>query len=240
MVINMNKKWILLVFILALTMFISNVFVAAANVTHKKTQIWSKITPGVAKIMKITNPEIGFKQINITVKNQANNVRITVTKLDDKPASVVHEIVGKVYKYMEITAEKINETHIDKVKIQFEVNKTWINDNNIDPDTVALNRYRVNAWEKLQTRKTSEDNEYAYYEADASGFSTFAITGEVEAEVTTTTPLEVTTTTIAAITTTLSVFVAETGFSVWVVVIVIIIIAGVAGFWLYKKRLILK
>ena len=230
----MNKKWILLVFILALTMFISNVFVAASNVTHKKTQIWSKITPGVAKIMKITNPEIGFKQINITVKNQANNVRITVTKLDDKPASIVHEIVGKVYKYMEITAEKINETHIDKVKIQFEVNKTWINDNNIDPDTVALNRYRVNAWERLQTRKTSEDNDFVYYEAETTGFSTFAISGEVKAETTTTVPAVITT--IPIVTTTVPVSVAEIGLSPWVAVIVIIIIAGVIGFWLYKTE----
>jgi len=236
----MDKKWILLVFIFALVVLISDFFVAAANVIQKKTQIWSKMTPGVVSIIKITNPEIGFRQINITVENQANNVKITVTKLDDKPASVLHVVEGKVYKYIEITPVNINDTHVDKVKIQFEVNKSWINNNNIDPDTVALNRYRVNAWERLQTRKTSEDDDFVYYEAETPGFSTFAITGEVITGVTTTTPSVVVTTTLPMVTTTLPVAVGEMGPSVWAVVIVVVIIVAVAGFWLYKKRIVLK
>jgi PGF-pre-PGF domain-containing protein len=211
------------------------------NKTHKKTQTWTKITPGAVTIMKIVDPEIGFKQINITVVNSAQTVTITVTKLDGKPATVVHEIVGKVYKYIDIDAKNINETHIDKVKIQFEVNKSWINDNNIDPDTVALNRYRVNAWERLQTRKTSEDNDYYYYEAETPGFSTFAISGEVMTETTTipgvtTTPPIVTT----VMTTTVPIMGAAMGLSPWVIVIVIIIIVAIVGFWLYKKRIVIK
>jgi len=209
----------------------------AANKTHKKTQYWTKITPGAATIMKITNPEIGLKQINITVVNPAQTVKITVTKLDGKPATIVHEIIGKVYKYMEIAADNINETHIDKVKIQFEVNKSWINDNNIDPDTVALNRHRVNAWERLQTRKTGENNDFVYYEAETPGFSTFAISGEVKAGVTTTTP-GVTTTT-PGVTTTTPIKEAEIGVSVWIAVVFIIVIVGIIGFALYKKRLVL-
>ena len=204
------------------------------NKTHKKTQYWSKITPGVVTIMKITDPEIGLKQINITVNNTAQKVTITVTKLDGKPASIVHEIVGKVYKYIEINAVNLNETQIDNVKIKFEVNKSWINDNNIDPDTVALNRHRVNAWERLQTRKTGEDNDLVYYEAETPGFSTFAISGEEKVETTTTT------TTTIPITTTTPVVVSEMELSPWLIIVVIIIIAGVAGFWFYRKRLVIK
>jgi len=215
---------------------------ATTNKTHKKTQTWTKITPGSATIMKITDPEIGLKIINITVVNPAQTVTITVTKLDGKPASVVHEIVGKVYKYIEINAVNINETHIDKVKIQFEVNKTWINDNNIDPDTVVLNRYRVNAWERLQTRKTSEDNDYYYYEAETPGFSTFAVSGEIMAGVTTTVPGVTTTPSLITtiMTTTVPIIGAEMGISVWHVVIIIIIIVAVVGFWFYRKRLVIK
>jgi len=211
------------------------------NVTHKKSQTWTKVTPGAATIMKITDPEIGLKIINITVVNPAQTVTITVTKLDGKPATVVHEIVGKVYKYIDIDAKNINETHIDKVKIQFEVNKSWINANNIDPDTVALNRYK-NGWEKLSTRKTSEDNDYYYYEAETPGFSTFAISGEVKTETTTipgvTTTIPSTITTI--LTTTIPIMGAEMGMPVWSIVLIIIIIVAVIGFWLYKKRLVIK
>jgi len=213
---------------------------AVTNKTHKKSQTWIKITPGVATIMKITDPEIGFKQINITVRNPAHTVTISVTKLAGKPATVVHEIVGKVYKYIDITTKNLKDEDLDEVKIQFEVNKSWINNNNIDPDTIALNRYRVNAWERLQTRKTSEDNDFVYYEADTPGFSTFAISGEVKAEFTTTTVPGITTTTPSELTTTVPITEAEMGVSVWAVVIVIIIIVAVAGFWLHKRRLILK
>jgi len=208
-----------------------------ANKTHKKTQIWTKITPGAATIMKITDPEIGLKQINITVVNPAQTVKITVTKLVGQPASVVHEIVGKVYKYIDIDARNIDETHIDHVRIQFEVNKSWINNNNIDPDTVALNRYRLNAWERLQTRKTGEDNNFVYYEAETPGFSTFAISGEEKVETTTTVPV---TTTITTIVTTTIPITGEIGVSAWVAIVLIIVIVGIVGFWLYKKRLVLK
>jgi len=213
---------------------------AAVNKTHKKTQTWTKITPGSATIMKITDPEIGLKIINITVRNPAQTVTITVTKLDGKPATVVHEIIGKVYKYIDINAANINETHIDKVKIQFEVNKSWINANSIDPNTIALNRYK-NGWEKLSTKKTSEDNDFVYYEAETTGFSTFAISGEVMAGVTTVPGITTTTPLITTIlTTTIPIIGAEMGMPVWSIVLIIIIIVAVIGFWLYKKRLVIK
>ncbi len=197
----------------------------------KKTQIWTQITPGSVTIMKITDPEIGFKQISITVKNPAQTVTITVTKLDGKPASVVHEITGKVYKYIDIDAKNINETHLDNVKIQFQVSNSWIKENNIDPDTVALNRYRVNAWERLQTRKTGEDSEYTYYEAETPGFSTFAITGEeilVATTVTMVTTVPVTTITSPPIT-----HVEDNNWIIGLVVIVILVI----GILVWKNRL---
>jgi len=191
--------------------------------------------------MKITDPEIGFKQINITVVNPAQTVTITVTKLDGKPASVTHEITGKVYKYIDIDAKNINETHIDKVKIQFEVNKSWINVNDINPDTIALNRYK-NSWEKLSTKKTSEDNDFVYYEAETPGFSTFAISGEMMAGVTTTTvPVVTTTPSITTIlTTTIPIIGTEMKVSPWLIIILIIIIVAVAGFWFYRRKLPIK
>lgn len=148
----------------------------------KVSETWTKITPGKVEIMKITDPEFGIKQIYITVKNTANNVRISITKLDDKPATVVHEITGKVYKYMEIETRNIDEDNLERVNIQFQVNKTWIDENNIDPDTIILNRYHNNTWEKLPTDKTGEDSGFFYYESLTPGLSTFAITGEEIAE----------------------------------------------------------
>ncbi|UCG94950.1 MAG: PGF-pre-PGF domain-containing protein, partial [archaeon] len=145
---------------------------------HRETKIWSIITPGGVEIMKITDKEIGFKQIQVSVKNQANNVRITVTKLAGQPASVVHEVSGKVYRYMEINTENLDDDNVDSAKLRFEVAKEWISENNIDPYTVVLNRYQ-NGWTRLRTRLISQDSNSYTYEADSPGFSVFAVTGEV-------------------------------------------------------------
>ncbi|RLJ01675.1 MAG: hypothetical protein DRP10_03525 [Candidatus Aenigmatarchaeota archaeon] len=144
----------------------------------KQINSWTKITPGVATIMKITKKEIGLKQIQIEVKNPANNVRITVTKLEGKPASVKQEISGKVYKYLEINAENLNETNLEEAKIQFEVNKTWVLENNLDKNRIYLYRFVNNEWQKLTTRLLNETDNYINYEAETPGFSYFAIGGE--------------------------------------------------------------
>jgi PGF-pre-PGF domain-containing protein len=191
----------------------------------KKSKTWDKITPGSAEIMHVDDPDIGLKMINITVKNPAQTVTITVTKLAGKPASVVHEISGKVYKYMEIKGDNINETHIDKVKIQFQVNKSWVSSNNINRATIALNRYKNNNWEKLTTKEVSEDNDYVYYEAETPGFSTFAVTGE---EVTTTVATTVVATTVATtrVTTTIPTNIPSElgGVPTWIAVLIILIV----------------
>jgi PGF-pre-PGF domain-containing protein len=207
---------------------------AALPGENKKTKTWTKMTPGVAEIMHIDDPDIGLKLINITVKNPAQTVTITVTKLTGKPASVVHEIKGKVYKYIEITSKNLPDENISKVKIQFLVNKTWISENRIDRKTIALNRYK-DGWEKLPTQEISEDNNYIYYEAESPGFSIFAITGEEIVPTTTTTLLP--TTTLPTTTTVPSIAeVEEKPFWVSLIVIPLLIIVVIIILWIYKKH----
>jgi len=96
------------------------------------------LTPGVVEIMHVNDSDIGLKQISINVRNRANNVKITVTKLLGKPASVVHNISGKVFKHMEINAENLVDENISEAKIQFPVNKSWIIRNNINRATAPV------------------------------------------------------------------------------------------------------
>jgi PGF-pre-PGF domain-containing protein len=200
----------------------------------KKTKTWTKMTPGVAEIMHIDDPEIGLKLINITVKNPAQSVTITVTKLTDKPASVVHEIRGKVYKYIEITSKNLPDENISEVKIQFPVNKTWISENRIDRRTIALNRYK-NGWEKLPTQEISEDNNYIYYEAESPGFSIFAITGE---EIVPTTTTLIPTTTLPTLPTTTVPTVPQVKEKPsWILAIgILMLVVIMLILWMYKKR----
>lgn len=208
---------------------------ASGNQTteKKKSQTWTKITPGSAEIMHINDPDIGLKLINITVKNPAQTVTITVTKLAGQPATVIHTVSGKVYKYMEITTVNLPDNTTDRIKIQFQVNKSWISSNKINKATIALNRYKNN-WEKLPTKEISEDNDYVYYEAETSGFSTFAVTGE-EIVSTTVAATTVAATTMATTTPTTS-MPTEVGMSILIPVVIIILIVIIIAVFLMRGR----
>ena len=201
----------------------------------KKSQSWDKITPGSAEIMHVNDPDIGLKMINITVRNPAQTVTITVTKLTGQPATVIHTISGKVYKYIDIEAKNLKDENISVVKIQFQVNKSWISTNNINRATIALNRYKNNNWEKLSTKEVSEDNDYIYYEAETPGFSTFAVTGEeiVTTSVVTTAMVTTVKTTIPGIPTMPT---EVGGIPTWIPVIIIIVVVIITAVFLLRGK----
>lgn len=76
--------------------------------------------------------------------------------------------------------------NIENAVICFKVEKSWVQDKNIDPATIALNRYTDNKWDQLQTSKSGEDESYLYFAAKTQGFSEFAITGKTKAKETVT------------------------------------------------------
>jgi len=200
----------------------------------KSKNNYTEMTTGVVHKIKITNKDIGFKQIIIEVRNKANNVTIIITKLAGQPATVIHNITGKVYQYIEITHDNLSDSNLKSAKIRFNVTKTWINGNNFTKEHIYLNRYSNNAWQKLQTLIISESSSEVEYEADTPGLSIFAITGEaVETTTTTTIPPEVTTTTLPVTTTTTAEqpSVPAEYYSLYMLILVLIIIA-VLG-WMY-------
>lgn len=135
------------------------------------------LLPGVPGVALFTVPEHGIREIEITVINRANSVRIRVTKLDDKPASITQEIADKVYEYIEINTENLAADNIDSAKVRFGVPKSWLRDNNVDRNKIFVYRFTT-LWEKYAARIIGEDVENVNYIADTPGFSTFAIGGE--------------------------------------------------------------
>lgn len=138
---------------------------------------WDRIEPGVEASMEINKSGLDFTEIRITVKNQANQVSITVTKLGSRPATAEKELEGNVYQYVNIKRSNLEDEEIERSIIRFRVSKAWISGNRISKGTVVLNRYKTE-WAKLPTVLLEEDADYVYYEAETRGFSVFAITGE--------------------------------------------------------------
>jgi PGF-pre-PGF domain-containing protein len=140
------------------------------------------IEAGVASIAKYTDKLLDVREINITVSNPANAVKITVSKVDEQPAFITHSITGTVYKYFNITTQNLDESNVAKARLKFRVNKTWYSENNLNPATTKLNRYESNGWRTLSTTQTTSDTDYYYFEAETPGFSTFAVTATKTAQ----------------------------------------------------------
>lgn len=150
----------------------------AAAVEISETQSLASILAGATGVLTyLQEDKLGIQKISITAKDELKSVVITVKVHTDKPAEVTTP-AGVVYNYLTITALNVNETSLAKAEINFKVNKTWIIENNVDKTTVALNRFKDNAWEKLPTQLLNEDDQYVYYSAETPGFSVFAITAE--------------------------------------------------------------
>jgi len=113
-------------------------------------------------------------EATINVNETLQNIKVTFAKVDTIPTNTEPpKETEKVFKYLQITLSNGK----DKVKqgnLKFKVEKTWIEQNNLNKKLVRLYRY-TNQWDELQTNIIEEDATYVYYEAITPGFSYFKI-----------------------------------------------------------------
>ena len=132
--------------------------------------LWTKITPGDVTIAKDFDEELGVKQIQIEVNNEAHNVKITIIKYSDKPANITKEKSGKVYHYLEIETENLDDK-LEKGIITLQINKSQV----ADKYKIALFKFVNIEWTELITVYKEEDVNYYYYDVEVDSFSYFAI-----------------------------------------------------------------
>ncbi|MBI5698502.1 MAG: PGF-pre-PGF domain-containing protein [Thaumarchaeota archaeon] len=144
----------------------------------------SPTAPAVVSIPTDKASTLKVDEVKIEVKETVSNVQVTVkeSSLPTGASVAITTTAGSTYKYIDITTN-VASAKVEKAKIKFKVEKSWITANSIASATVALQRYADNKWNKLSTSKVSEDTTYIYYEAESTGLSTFAITGEKKAAV---------------------------------------------------------
>lgn len=75
-----------------------------------------------------------------------------------------------------------NPQNIENPIVCFKVEKAWVKNENIDPDSITLNRYNESEkrWDQLSASLLNEDDKFLYFTADAPGFASFVITGEAK------------------------------------------------------------
>ncbi len=125
-------------------------------------------------------------------KNVTENLTISLEYLDtgysNPPVIIVNESASSefsappweiVYKIVTIQVGEANfssgESNFKNATIEFRVEKSWIEENDINEDKIYLKRHSEGKWNKLKTSEVREDTDYIYYEAETPGFSDFEI-----------------------------------------------------------------
>jgi PGF-pre-PGF domain-containing protein len=129
------------------------------------------IPPGT-KVVGVDKLGVPILNLIIMTNKLATDVSLKITTVT-KPQETYSE---KVYKYVTIEHAELTDDVITDVKIKFTVDKTWLNENNINKNDVVLFRY-VDGWVALNTTLTRDldEDDVIYYLADSPGLSLFAI-----------------------------------------------------------------
>ena len=147
---------------------------AVSKVADSKAQVWSTIPAGSSVSLDVDKATIAITSVAVNnVQSELKNVDLEVQALKSNPVSVT--AAGKVNQYLRINKKNIKDGDAETIKIGFRVTKSWLTDNGMTSADIRLYRYKSSVWNKLITRVTGTDSIYVNFEADAPGFSYFAV-----------------------------------------------------------------
>ena len=152
---------------------------AVSAAVTKVTRIIASIAEGnnLIEFAESEKTSVGVEEILLNAAAAASNVKITIEKLAEKPASVASAPSGDIYAYLQFNKTVLKDDDVKEAKITFNVLKSWVLSKGADPEKVMLNRYTTK-WEELPTTYLRQNGTYYYYESSTPGFSVFAITAE--------------------------------------------------------------
>jgi PGF-pre-PGF domain-containing protein len=140
----------------------------------------------LASVIKDVETVFTFKEINdivsvsFTSKYNAGQVKAVVEILKGTSAQVSSAAPGVVYKNMNIFVDtSLPPEVLGNSKVNFKVDKSWVNGKDINTSTIVLCRYYSGNWGQLATEMTGEDEGYFYFTSESPGFSQFAISSIV-------------------------------------------------------------
>lgn len=123
--------------------------------------------------------------ISFDSKTTVGKTTTIVEMLKNQSTLVSEPPSDEIYKFINIwvgNGGAVTPDNIENAAVNFKVEKSWIQDKNIDKSSITLNRYSDAKWNALQTSLTGEDDNYLYFAAQTPGFSPFAITGKAANE----------------------------------------------------------
>jgi len=119
--------------------------------------------------------------LRINSKRTIFNPSFQAAEHTQKPEDV-EEPGGTVHRFLSITSS-IQDSDIDSVDIEFQVEQSWLQNNDLAEDEVLLSRWHDGEWQDLDTEVVSSDGTVSY-RATSPGFSVYSVRGEKKAEAT--------------------------------------------------------
>ncbi|KKG12813.1 PGF-pre-PGF domain-containing protein [Methanosarcina sp. 2.H.A.1B.4] len=154
----------------------------ARNVETKElSQVF--ITNGKAVKFDFTKDATCVVYVSFDAKKTAGKTTTIVEELKGKSVLVSELPVGEVYRSFNVWVGNsgfATSNNIENPVICFKVEKSWIQDKKIDKDSIILNRYNDEKWERLPVSLLKEDNKFLYFTAETPAFSSFVITGKAK------------------------------------------------------------
>lgn len=144
-----------------------------------ETESVLSISPFTPVTTTFTQTE-AVKQVTIETQALAAAVSVTVTEHLSKPASVAAppaSVAAAVNRYISIDAKNIFESDYSRVTLRFDVERTWLDANNVSDDRVALARHddAKAEWNSYPATKVREEGGKVTYDATVPKLSVFAI-----------------------------------------------------------------
>ncbi|WP_340820500.1 PGF-pre-PGF domain-containing protein [Methanolobus sp. WCC4] len=128
-------------------------------------------------VFSFNKDENSITSISFTSMRNAGQIKAMVEMLKGTSSLVDGEAPGTVYRNLNIWVgdSKFSSDTLSDIIIKFKIESSWFDPDDHDPELIELYRYHDGSWNPLETSLTGEDDEYFYYEAETSGFSSFAI-----------------------------------------------------------------
>ena len=121
-------------------------------------------------------------KVSITVRQDVSSGEINAlqTAIEEFTGRPEHVAVpsGVTYTYFGIVTTNVAADNISSAKVEFRVLRSWLEQNDVNEDTIKLLRWSGSEWQELLTSFLSSDPDYLYFDASMEGLSLFAATGQ--------------------------------------------------------------
>ncbi|AKB18427.1 MULTISPECIES: PGF-pre-PGF domain-containing protein [unclassified Methanosarcina] len=136
------------------------------------------VTAGTHVKFDFPNGVTCIRYVEFDAKKTLGKITTIVEMLKDQSKMVSSLPEGTVYQNVNIWVGSggiANAGSLENAVVGFRVDKTWLEENKVDADSLNL-WYYDNSWSKLDTKKLDEDSDtYVYFEAKTPDFGPFVI-----------------------------------------------------------------